>query len=187
MAKSFLTESKKKAWLPRLINDQGGFICYQKGETLKPGHYVFEHLNDRRDDTRYENIGLACSSCNIKKIDDYDMKLKAIELLRKKEEAGLKYLEDETAHENNSSEIEINKALFNFTKQYITEKITLEGKYSLDDAISELPYLCQERFGHGSEATIRRYLKQLTSKVSDWQVIKDDKNKKWICKREVLN
>lgn len=63
----------------------------------------------------------------------------------------------------------------------------LEGKYSLDDAISELPYLCQERFGHGSEATIRRYLKQLTSKVSEWQVIKDDKNKKWICKREVLN
>ena len=141
MTKSFITESKKKAWLPRLINDQGGFICYQKGETLKPGHYVFEHLNDRRDDTRYENIGLACSSCNIKKIDDYDMKLKAIELLRKKEEAGLKYLEDETAHENNSSEIEINKALFNFTKQYISEQIALEGKYSLDDAIAELPYI----------------------------------------------
>ena len=187
MTKSFLTESKKKAWLPRLINDQGGFVCYQCDDTLKPGHYCFEHLNDHRDQTYYENTGLACNSCNIKKINDYDMKLKAQDLLAKKEEAGLKYLEDETAHENNSSEIEINKALFNFTKQYITEKITLEGKYSLDDAIAELPYLCQERFGHGSEATIRRYLKQLTSKVSEWQVIKDDKNKKWICKREVLN
>ena len=115
------------------------------------------------------------------------MKLKALELLKKKEEAGLKYLEDEKAHENNSSEIEINKALYNFTKQRITEQIALEGKYSLDDAISELPFLCQERFGHGSEATIRRYLKQLTCKASEWQVIKDNKNKKWICKREVLN
>jgi len=187
MTKSFLTESKKKTQLPRHINDLGGFICYQCDDALKPGHYVFEHLNDRRDDSRYENISLACVSCNIKKINDYDMKFKALELLKKKEEAGLKYLEDETAHENNSSEIEINKTLFNFTKRYITEQIALEGKYSLDDAIAELPYLCQERFGHGSEATIRRYLKQLTSKVSEWQVIKDDKNKKWICKREVLN
>ncbi len=101
--------------------------------------------------------------------------------------AGFKYLEDETAHENNSSEIEINKALYNFTKQYITEKIALEGKYSFEDSISELPYLCQERFGHGSEATIQRYLKQLTCKASEWQVIKDDKNKKWITKRNVLN
>ena len=187
MTKSFLTESKKKAWLPRLINDQLGFVCYQCGETLKPGHYVFEHLDDKRERTRYEATALACVSCNNKKPHETDMQLKAQDLLRKKEEVGLKYLECETAHENNSSEIEINKTLFNFTKRYITEKITLEGKYSLDDAIAELPYLCQERFGHGSEATIRRYLKQLTSKVSEWQVIKDDKNKKWICKREVLN
>ena len=187
MTRVFLTESKKKAWLPRLINDQGGFICYQCGDTLKPGHYCFEHLDDRRDRTRYEAIGLSCLSCNNKKPNDFDMQDKAMTLLRKKEEAGFKYLEDETAHENNSSEIEINKALYNFTKQYISQQIALEGKYSLDDAIAELPYLCHERFGHGSEATIRRYLKQLTCKASEWQVIKDDKNKKWICKRGVLN
>lgn len=186
MTKSFLTESKKKTWLPRLIEDQGGFICYQCDDTLKPGHYCFEHLDDRRDRTRYEAIGLSCLSCNNKKANDFDMHDKAMTLLRKKEEAGLKYLEDETAHENNSSEIEINKALYSFTKQYITEKIVTDVNVSFDDTISELPYLTQERFGHGSEQTIRRYLKQLTCKASEWQVVKDDKNKKIICKR-VLN
>jgi len=186
MTKSFLTESKKKAWLPRLIEDQGGFICYQCDDTLKPGHYVFEHLNDRRDDTRYENTGLGCVSCNNKKPYELDMQLKAQELLAKKEEAGLKYLEDETAHEQTSSEININKALYSFTKQYITEKIVTDVNVSFDDAVSELPYLTQERFGHGSEQSVRRYLKQLTCKASEWQVVKDDKNKKIICKR-VLN
>jgi len=178
LTRSFLTESKKKAWLPRLIEDQGGFVCYQCDETLKPGHYCFEHLNNHRDDSRYENVSLCCNRCNIKKIDDMDMQLKADELLRTKEEAGLKYLEDQTAHENNSSEIEINKALYNFTKQYIGEHVQTDGKYSFDDAISELPFLCQERFGHGSEQTIRRYVKQITCGVAPFQVIKDESNKK---------
>ena len=187
MTESFITESKKKNWLPRLIEDQNGFICYQCDDTLKPGHYVFEHLSDKRKDSRYENIALCCVSCNNKKPHDFDMQLKAIELLKKKEEMGLKYLEDNTAHENNSSEIEINKLLYNFTKQHITQQIALEGKYSFDDAVSEIPYLCHERFGHGSEVTIRKYLKSLTCKASEWQVVKDDKGKKWICKRGVLN
>jgi len=183
MTQSFLTEAKKKAWLPRLIEDQGGFVCYQCDETLKPSHYCFEHLNDHRDQTYYENTGLACNPCNIKKIDDIDMKLKAIDLLKKKEEAGLKYLEDKTAHEQHSSEIQINQALYNFTKQYISEHVQTDGKYSFDDAIAELPFLCQERFGHGSEQTIRKYIKQLTCGVAPLQVIKDKSNKKWICKR----
>ena len=186
MTRSFLTEAKKKAWLPRLIEDQSGFVCYQCDETLKPGHYCFEHLNDHRDQTYYENTGLACNSCNIKKIDDTDMQLKAQDLLKKKEETGLKYLEDKTAHEQHSSEIQINQALYNFTKQYINEHVQTDGKYSFDDAIVELPYLCQERFGHGSEQTIRKYIKQLTCGVTPLQVIKDESNKKWICKR-VMN
>lgn len=187
MTRSYITESKKKDWLPKLIIDQDGFVCYQCDDTLKPGHYCFEHLNDRRDDTRIENTGLSCNSCNIKKINDYDMKLKAQELLAKKEEAGFKYLEDEKAHEQNSSEIEINTSLYNFHKKYINEQITLEGRYAFNDAIAELPFLCQERFCHGSEMSTRRYLKQLTNKLSDLQIIKDDNNKKWICKRNVLN
>jgi len=186
MTQNFLTEAKKRLYLPRLIQDQGGFVCYQCDETLIPDHYCFEHLSNRRNDSRYENVALCCNSCNIKKIDNFDMKLKATDLLKKKEEAGLKYLEDKTAHEQHSSEIQINQALYNFTKQYINEYVQTDGKYSFDDAVAELPFLCQERFGHGSEQTIRKYIKQLTCGVAPLQVIKDESNKKWICKR-VMN
>ena len=181
-----LTQSLKQKYLPILIKRDHGFICLYCKEPLT-GEYIFEHLNGNRHDNRIENIVTSHQKCNIEKIESMEYQLMADEKLLQNEELGLHYLEDGTAHEENSSEIEINKILYNFTKQYITEKIALEGKYSFDDAISELPYLCQERFGHGSEATIRRYLKQLTCKASEWQVIKDDKNKKWITKRNVLN
>jgi len=184
---SYLTEAKKRKWLPKLIIDQNGFICYQCDDTLKPGHYVFEHLNDRREDSRYENTGLACIICNNKKPHSIDMQLKARELLKKKEEAGLKYLEDEGAHENNSSEIEINKILYNFTEQYISEQVAANVNISKDETLAELTYLGQERFGHGSESTFRKYLKSLTCKIAKWQVVLDDKGKKIICKRNVLN
>ncbi len=185
MTKS-LTQSLKQKFLPTLINRDKGLFCFYCKEPLK-GEYIFEHLNSNRHDNRIENIVTSHQKCNIDKIKNLEYQLMADEKLAQNEELGLKYLEDSTAHEENSSEIEINKTLYNFTKQYITEQIALDGKYSFNDAISELPYLSQERFGHGSEMTTRRYIKQLTSKVSDLQIIKDDKNKKWICKREVLN
>ena len=185
MTKSFLTESKKKTWLVRLIHEFG-FVCYQDNEPLGKD-YVFEHLNDNRLDSRYENIALAHQSCNIKKINDYDMKLKAQDLLKKREEAGLKYLEDGAAHENNSSEIEINKVLWSFTQQYVSERIAADTNISFDDTLSELTFIAQQRFGHGSEPTFRKYLKSITCKASQLQVVRDDKNKKIICKRNVLN
>ena len=107
--------------------------------------------------------------------------------LEQNEEAGLKYLEDQGAHENNSSEIEINKILYNFTKQYLSERIAADTNISFEETLTELTYLTQERFGHGSEATFRKYLKAFTCKASNLQVVRDDKNKKIICKRGVLN
>jgi len=151
------------------------------------GDYIFEHLNSNRQDNRIENLVLACTPCNIKKITYSDYGLMAQDKLEQNEEAGLKYLEDNIAHENNSSEIEINKALYSFTKQYLSERIASETNVSYDDTLTELTYLAQERFGHGSEPTFRKYLKSLTCKVSQLQIVKDAKNKKIICKRNVLN
>ena len=185
MTESFLTESKKKEYLPRLIHEFG-FECYQ-GDGPLGKDYVFEHLNDKRLDSRYENIALAHQSCNIKKINDFDMKLKAQDLLKKREEAGLKYLEDTEAHKQYSSEIEINKLLYAFTEQYVSEQIAIHVNISFDDTLTELTYLAQKRYGHGSEATFRKYLKSITCKVSELQVVKDDHGKKIICKRNVLN
>jgi len=122
MTKTYLTETKKRIYLPKCIEDQGGFICYQCDDILKPGHYVFEHLNDDREDSRYENTGLACTSCNNKKPHNFDMGLKAMELLHKKEEACLKYLEDENAHQNNSSEIK-NRPEYNSKSDFVAQAV----------------------------------------------------------------
>jgi len=174
-----LTQSLKQKYLPILIKRDHGFICLYCKEPLT-GEYIFEHLNGNRHDNRIENIVTSHQKCNIEKIESMEYQLMADEKLLQNEELGLHYLEDGTAHEQNSS-------LYNFHKKYISEQIAIEGRYAFNDAIAELPYLCQQRFGHGSEMSTRRYLKQLTNKLSDLQIIKDDKNKKWICKREVLN
>ena len=185
MTKS-LTQTLKQKYLPILIKRDKGFVCLYCKEQLTD-EYIFEHLDDNRNHNEIENIVLAHQSCNIKKIDYIEYGLVAEDKLKENQEMGLYYLEDESAHEQNSSEIEINKALFNFTEQYIAEKIVTDVNISFDDAITELPYLCQKRFGHGSEQSVRRYVKQLTCKASEWQVVRDDKNKKIICKRNVLN
>jgi len=77
--------------------------------------------------------------------------------------------------------------LYSFTQQYLSEQIADNTNVSYDDVLTELTYLAQERFGHGSEPTFRKYLKSLTCKVSQLQVVRDDKNKKIICRRNVLN
>lgn len=178
---SHLTDKMKKDFLPKLIQEFG-FNCYLCERPLKQ-EYIFEHLNDKRLDSRYENIALSHQSCNIKKTSDYDLKLKAQELLKKREEAGFKYQENPSALEEISTERQANKILFQFTEQFIEERINTDGKYNLKDAISEIPYVAQKRFGIGAENTIRRYLKQLTCPSAPNQIIRDDHGKDWICRR----
>jgi len=180
-----LTQPLKLKFLPMILTRDHGFYCfYCKQSIIK--EYIYEHLNDDRTDNRFENLVIAHQKCNIEKIKNLEYKAMADEKLDQNEEMGLHYLEDKTAHDQNSSEIEINKALRSFTIQYISEKLAIDGRYPFIDALTEIVYLCQEKFGHGSEQTIRRYLKELTCSVAKWQVVKDDKNKKWICGR-VLN
>jgi len=85
---------------------------------------------------------------------------------------------------NFSSEIMINRFFYNFTKQYIKERIDLSGSLPYTDALNEIVYLAQEKFGHGSEQTVRRYINQLTCRVADYQVIRDQENKKQIIRRK---
>lgn len=176
-----MTQLLKLKLLPLLIKLQNGFNCYQCGKALHGDDYVFEHLNDNRFDNRPENIALCCQSCNIKKISNMDMKIKAQELLKSNEERGITPNED-TSHESKSNEIEINRTLRPFCKQYLTERVLTDGKISYKDALLELTYLSQEKFGCGSETTIRKYLAELTCKVTPFMIIKEGKER-YIVKR----
>ena len=180
MTKKGLTKSKKEKFLPYLIKRQNGHNCYQCNSQLD-SNYIFEHLNDNRFDNRIENMALACQSCNIKKINDYDMKMKATELLKSNEERGITPDED-TTPESKSNEIEINRIVRPFCKQYLEERVYTDGKITFNDALPELTYLSQEKFGCGAEGTIRKYLSELTCKVAPFMIIKEGKER-FIVKR----
>ncbi len=173
---SVLTNSKKKEILPQLIQRQNGLNCYQCDSSLC-SDYVFEHLNDNRFDNRIENIALCCQSCNVKKINDIDMKFKAQDLLKKNEERGISISESKESLSSKSSEIEINRLLRPFCKQYVSERVETDGKISVRDAILELVYLSQEKFGCGADATIRKYLAELTCGVAPFMITKEGKEK----------
>ena len=180
-----LTLKMKKDYLPRYLQEFG-FVCYQCGISLVGIDYIHEHLNDKRFDSRYENIALCCYPCNAKKIKDYDMQIKAQELLKKREEAGFKYVENPTAIEEISSESQKNRLLFPFTERIIEERVNTDNKYKLQDALTEIPYLSQKKFGCGAEPTIRRYIKQITCASAPFEIVTDDKGIVWICRR-ILN
>ena len=78
-----LTEAWKRKYLPMLLQEFG-YICYQCEKSLDGKNYVFDHMDDNRKHNEYTNIALACQSCNIKKVNDYDMKIKAVELKKTK-------------------------------------------------------------------------------------------------------
>ena len=181
-----LTNSFKNEIFPKLIQEFG-FVCVLCEKPIEKGeNWDFCHLNDKSRDNRIENIGISHHSCNVRMINDIDMKLKAQELLRQREEAGLKFQENPTTLDEISSERKANKILFPFTKQYLTEQINTDSKILLADALAEICYLTQEKYGIGAEPTIRRYIKQLTCGVAPFQIITDDKGKDWIVRR-VLN
>jgi len=177
-----LTDALKRKYLPRLLQEFG-YKCIFCNESLDGKAMVFEHLDDQRKHNEYTNIALACQSCNVKKINDYDMKIKAVELKKQREEASIKYLETPDAIEETSSERDVNKMLFPLTEQIISERVNTDGNYPLKDALAEIPYIAQKRYGCGAEPTIRRYIKQHTSKMAVFEIVTDEKGIKLICRR----
>jgi len=177
-----LTERLKKEYTPKLLHEFG-FVCYQCDRILEKGKYVYEHLNGNRLDSRYENICWSHQSCNVKKENYSDMQIKAIELLRRREEAGIDFISTPDAVEEITSERDVNKTLFPFTEQMLSERINTDGNYPLKDALAEIPYAAQKRFGFGSEGAVRRYVKQLTCKQAPFDTITNNKGEKLIVKR----
>jgi len=177
-----LTNAIKQKVLPRHL-EEFGFNCYQCRESLEKKTWVYDHLDDNRRHNEYSNLAICCQSCNIKKANDFDMKFIALDLKKQREEASIKYVETPDAIEETSSERDVNKMLFPLTEQIISERVNTDGNYPLKDALAEIPYISQKRYGCGAEPTVRRYLKQLTSKLAPFEIVTDEKGIKLICKR----
>jgi len=152
---------------------------------LKLTNIFFDHLNNNREDNRLENIVLACQSCNNKKPNNSDMKDIAMMQLKRNENSNFlvgrekKFLKDDITKEA-SPEIEINVSNSEITEQFLEERIERDGYVEFTEALHCSVYLCKEKIGHGSQQSIRNYLKTLTCEVAPFKVIHDENNRKII-------
>lgn len=181
-----IPSGKKREYLESLIERDGGFLCWYCKNKLKLNNCVFEHLNNDRRDNRLENLVLACQSCNIKKSNDIDLRIKAEDKLRENEDKNFvreKKLEEK---HNPTTEIDINTSNYEITKQYLTEVINTDDSILFSNALNSCTFLCKDKTGHGSQQAIRNYIAMLTSDVGPFMIIRDSKNKKVIVKRSDL-
>lgn len=132
--------------LPICIRRQNGLNCYQCELPITDSNYIFEHLDDDYDNTVSTNVAIAHQSCNIKKSNLYDMKLKALELKKRYETMALEPDDGENLSRSASSEIDINRKCYGYTKQWLMEMIQVDGRVELNDAVHTIVDDCQTKF-----------------------------------------
>ncbi len=177
-----LTSKMKIGFFPILIKRDGGFKCFYCRKDLRNVNWVYEHLDDNPMHSFFENIVLACQSCNVKKKDNFDMILLALE--KKKQNEKSNFICERKSEESTlfSNEIVINKQNFEITEKYLSRIIETDGSIEYKDAVNSVAMLCKKKTGHGSTQSVREYLNMLTSREGPFEVAKDD-NKRIIVKR----
>jgi len=168
--------------LPELIKIQGGFICFYCHNPLGADDYIYEHLDGDREHNVIENIRLAHQKCNIMKIHSPEFQIIARDELDKQSEKCLRERKSEVdAHY--SSEIAINVKCRNYTKQFLEERIATDGSILFNDALWAIVNDLNEKYNHGSEQAVRRYLNALCSITGKFIIIRNEEGKREIRKR----
>jgi hypothetical protein len=181
-----LTEKMKMEYLPLLIKRDEGFLCFYCKQKLDHHTFVYDHLNNNREDNRIENIVTACQSCNNKKPHNYDHQIMASEKLEQNLKSNFmraREFETETFTKEVSTEIDINTSNFEITEKFITERVATDGSVPFSDALHSCTYLCKSQTGHGSQQSLRYYISALTSSMGPFMIIKDERKQKIIVKR----
>jgi len=180
-----LTEKQKAIYLPILIRRDGGFICFYCKKNLVNLVWIYEHLNNNPQHNKIENIVLACQSCNLKKKNDFDMQIKAMEKLKQNQEANLSCERECVEQEapTLSIEIDVNQQNFEIVHQYLAEIIKTDGSIEVKDVIDSASMLCKKKTGHGGQVSVRRYIDMLTSREGPFMIVKNDEGKRIIVKR----
>ena len=179
---SYLRPKKKQELLPKLIELQGGFTCFYCKEHLGANDYIYEHLDGDRQHNDIGNIRLAHQRCNIKKIHSPEYQVIARDELERESEKCLRERKNEDS-EHYTTEIEISIQCRNYTKKFLDEHITTDGSILYSDALWSIVNDLNEKYNHGSEQAVRRYLNALCSMTGKYMIIKNDDGKREIVRR----
>ena len=173
----------KQDWFNFIIKRDGGFICFYCKKTLSLTHFVHEHLNDNRKDNRIENIVHACSTCNNKKKNDFDMQLSAKDKLTENE-IGNSMRERISLEPRELKELDVSKQNYEIAEDFIIKEVDLNGFILVSDAKNSISYLCRKNNGTGSPQAVSNYINTLTSIVAPFEIIKNKDDKKIIQRKK---
>ena len=179
-----LTMNQKAKWTPLIRErdyegrEETCFYCEQRFIKSKKWQKVWDHLNNNESDNRPENLVFAHFYCNEKKRFDGEYQILAHEKLKENEKLGLESLggggENDSADRDVSmqpnEQIDANKESTKEAELYLIERLLPQnGKPPVDDELDfndcadAIAFRCYKRYGHGSQNTVTRILKMLTS------------------------
>ena len=182
-----LTPKQKAEFLDLIIMRDGKFACwYCEKEFLSLSDYLYDHLNNSRQDNRIDNLVLACSTCNNKKPHDIEMRVIAIDKLHENEVSN--YMREKNLSKTakkEDTEVQISVENYTLAKLWLIKEIDSREYVLFSEALDCVSFDCREKTGHGSQQSVRQYINTLTSRVAPFEIIKNDKGKKIIRRREI--
>jgi len=182
-----LTPKQKADYLDLIIARDSEFACwYCKKEFLSLSDYLYDHLNNNRQDNRIDNLVLACRTCNNKKPHVIEMCVLALDKLSENEISN--YMREKNLSKTakkEDTEIQISVENYTLAKLWLIKEIDSREYVLFSEALDCISYECREKTGHGSQQSVRQYINTLTSKVAPFEIVKNDKGKKIIRRSKI--
>lgn len=194
-----LSASKKARLTVFLIRKYGNVCWYDKQPFVEDLHELtrtLDHLNNKDDDNRWENIVLCHWGCQQKKKTDPDMQILAMEqlqinvqdpdFLKIETESGSEREKNTDADTDELTDGQINRIINTVVDKFITERLTKDkpdSRLSFIDTMNSITHLVQkETNGRGSQPAVRRAIEVRCCSISEFEIIRDS-GKRYIKRR----
>jgi len=185
----FSQRMKKKRY-SYLIKDQNNH-CYICNSTFSPTvPPEFDHLNNNHNDSRPENTGLLCHTCNVKKIRNPEYQVIGHErMLRNEKQMYMceRMIADTGTTEQLTSCQAISQTNMQITKQFLIEHTINAQTIELKDSVNAIVNLCQDNNKTGSQSAVYRYIEILTNKINGKYTLSTNSEGKTVIRRRTEN
>lgn len=148
---------------PLKINGDEGRRTYAR---KKP---EIDHLDNNRNNNNYWNLALVHKECNTRKRTNTDYQIIAQDRVAENK----KYVPTKAALTPRVNKIvKIGAKLHKLAKWYLKRELPNADAEPrpLEDMCDELAYLAQEKYGCGSQATMRRHLRSICRGSGKWEI-----------------